>query len=55
MIASKQARPGEGDVTAERKEELNPLICHPECSFSGFQVVCVSVSLNRKKSWGPVS
>lgn len=35
------------DVTGMRKEELNSHICcqSSELSFSGFQIVCVSVSL----------
>ena len=35
--------PQEDDVTAVMKEELNPRICHPECSFLASRLF-VSVS-----------
>lgn len=40
-VSVSQCRLGadEDDGRAVR-EELNPHICHPECSISGFQVLC---------------
>lgn len=51
-VSQRRLGPDEDDGRAV-KEELNPHTCHPECSVSGFQVVCVPVSLNTKESFGP--
>lgn len=53
-VSQRRLGPAEDDGCLV-KEELNPHTCHPECSASGFQVVCVSVSLNTKERFGPVS
>lgn len=52
-VSQRRLGPDEDDGRAV-KEELNPHTCHPECSVSGFQVVCVPVSLTTKESFGPV-
>lgn len=52
-VSQRRLGPDEDDGRAV-KEELYPHTCHPECRVSGFQVVCVPVSLTTKESFGPV-